>query len=87
MKSNAITINPRDNVAVTIEAIKRGEAVRTRRGELHAAEDIPPYHKVALQPIAAGEGVIRYGEPIGVAAAPIATGGWVHTHNLASGEA
>jgi altronate hydrolase len=39
-------------------------------------------HKVALREIDAGEPVRKYGFPIGEATAPIAAGGWVHSHNL-----
>ena len=35
-------------------------------------------------PIHAGEAVIKYGSPIGLATAEIAAGAHVHTHNLAS---
>ena len=41
-------------------------------------------HKYALRPIAAGENVIKYGQPIGHATRPIAAGEHVHTHNLAT---
>ena len=41
-------------------------------------------HKYALQPIAKGENVIKYGFPIGHATADIAAGEWVHSHNLAT---
>lgn len=39
-------------------------------------------HKYALCDIAAGEPVMKYGFPIGVASAPIKRGEHVHTHNL-----
>ena len=42
------------------------------------------HDKTALCDIAAGEKVIKYGFPIGVAAQNIRAGEWVHTHNLVS---
>lgn len=39
-------------------------------------------HKVALQTISAGEKVIKYGYPIGVATEDIPAGAHVHSHNL-----
>lgn len=42
------------------------------------------HDKIALCDIAAGEKVIKYGFPIGVATRNIRAGEWVHTHNLAS---
>src|SRR5450432_2091852 len=44
---------------------------------LKLAEQIPQGHKVALQDIAAGAAITRYGEVIGHAAAAIAKGSWV----------
>src|SRR6202034_2694124 len=44
---------------------------------LKLIEQIPQGHKVALQDIAAGGVIRRYGEVIGYAATPIARGGWV----------
>lgn len=64
-----LTINQNDNVSVVIEA----EA------------GIPAGHKMALQPIALGEPVIKYGFPIGIATADIAAGDWVHDHNVKTG--
>ena len=59
-------IHPRDNVAVLLQA----------------EGDIPAGHKIALRPIAAGEAVIKYGDPIGTATRDIAPGEHVHSHNL-----
>jgi altronate hydrolase len=61
-----LKIHERDNVAVVLEA----------------SGDIPAGHKAALKPIAAGEAVIKYGYPIGIATGDIPAGGWVHEHNL-----
>ena len=63
---DAIQIDSKDNVEVLLKP----------RG------DIPAGHKVALRAIAAGERVVKYGFPIGVATKPIAPGEWVHVHNL-----
>src|SRR5205085_9589778 len=41
-------------------------------------------HKIALQAIAAGAEVTKYGSPIGTASREIAAGAHVHTHNRAS---
>jgi altronate hydrolase len=43
---------------------------------------IPPGHKVAVRPIAAGAPVRRYNQIIGTAKTAIAPGQHVHTHNL-----
>lgn len=50
--------------------------------EVKANAAIPLGHKVALADIAEGGGAIKYGSDIGRAAAAIARGDHVHTHNL-----
>jgi len=82
VKNNALKINLADNVAIAIREIKKGEPVIIDDTEMCvAAEDIPASHKIALEPIAVGRPVVRYGEPIVVATDDIAVGQWVHLHN------
>ena len=72
-----------DTVAVAIEALPAGAAVELGQVTLVLREDIPAGHKVALEDVAAGGRVLKYGYVIGVATRPIYTGQHVHTHNLA----
>ncbi len=82
IKNNALKIHPADNVAIAIRDLKRGEPVVVNGTEAClAAEDIPASHKIALEPIASGRMVIRYGESIVVATSDIGVGQWVHLHN------
>lgn len=82
MKNNALKVNESDNVAIATQAVKKGDLVIVNgQGLLEAAEDIEPGHKTALVPIAAGEDVLRYGEPIVRATCDIGRGEWVHVHN------
>lgn len=60
-----IKINPADNVAVALEAIKTGETVNVEGLEVTVTGDIPAGHKLLLQDLKAGENVIKYGYPIG----------------------
>jgi altronate hydrolase len=77
-------VHPADNVAVVAADVQAGDVVRLADGsEVRAVEAIPRGSKVALSPIARGEAAIRYGEEIGRAAVDIASGEYVHTHNLA----
>ncbi len=46
--------------------------------------DLSTGHKYALQPIKAGEDIIKYGFPIGHATCDIAVDEWIHSHNLAT---
>ena len=83
METNAVLVNPKDNIAVAIKEIKAGETV-TGIGdlELQANEDIMRNHKVAVAEVAENEPVLKYGEKIGFASKPIRPGDWVHSHNL-----
>lgn len=78
-----IQIHPRDNVAVALEDISRGEALEI--GSLTALEDIRRGHKVALRSVAAGEEIMKYGCVIGRAKEDIPAGAWVHVHNVRTG--
>lgn len=73
-----IVINPRDNVAVALTDLKKGE---THEG-VALTEDITKGHKFALNDISVGEQVIKYGNPIARATADIKAGAHVHTHNV-----
>nr|KJR73275.1 MAG: dehydratase [Thermoproteus sp. AZ2] len=80
-----------DNVGVAIDDIKAGEEVayvyvsdKAVGGKLKALEEIPLGHKIALRDIKAGEAVVKYGRPIGVAAKDVRAGEHVHVHNLRS---
>jgi hypothetical protein len=83
METNAVLVNPKDNIAVAIKEIKAGETV-TGIGdlELQTNEDILRNHKVAIAEVAENEPVLKYGERIGYASRPIRAGDWVHSHNL-----
>ena len=78
-------IHPADNVATVLEeAGGRLEVTGAGAAAVEAPAPIPAGHKVALAPIAADEGVVKFGVRIGHATADIRPGDWVHLHNLAS---
>ena len=80
----ALVISERDNVATALHALEPGSPLEIEGTSLTVREPIPSGHKIALRDIAAGEAVVKYGSPIGVATVPIAAGAHVHTHNVAS---
>lgn len=80
-----LKIDPRDDVAVALHALAKGERVDAGDGSITLAEDIPPGHKLALRTIRKGETVHKYGYSIGYAQIDIPAGVWVHTHNLRTG--
>jgi len=47
-------------------------------------EAVPLGHKLALADIAAGQEVIEYGQPVGIATRDIRQGDHVHVHNVRS---
>lgn len=75
---NSIKINEKDNVALCVEKIGKGDFVMG----ITAENDIPFGHKIALKNIKKGENIIKYGYPIGHAVDDIKQGEWVHTHNM-----
>ncbi len=87
MPIRAIVIDPRDDVAIVVEAVRAGETIEAQSAPgarlLVARADIPAGHKVALRDIMAGQPVLKYGEKIGLALRDIVPGDHVHIHNLA----
>ena len=83
---NAMIIDGKDNVAVAIEPISKGDTVTYacdgKDVSLTALEDITIYHKIATRDIAQGEPVVKYGEHIGIASSAIKAGEHVHVHNV-----
>jgi len=74
-----------DNVGVALRDIAAGALAHTLAGRaLESREAIPQGHKIALEDIAPGAAIVRFGMPVGVAKAPIARGYLVHVHNVAS---
>lgn len=87
-----VQIDERDNVAVAVRDLVAGsEALGTAPTgaplRLAVVEDVPCFHKVALEDIPTGAAVIKYGEYIGVALTDIHAGQYVHVHNVASSDA
>lgn len=77
-----LKIHPQDNVAVTLEAVKKNDTLVIGLLSLVVAEDIDKGHKIALANIKAGSNIIKYGFPIGHATEDIQAGAWIHVHNI-----
>ena len=80
----ALVISERDNVATALQPLEPDLVLDIGAIALTVREAIPPGHKIALRGIGAGEPVVKYGSPIGLATADIAAGTHVHTHNVSS---
>ena len=73
-----IVIDPNDNVMVALEDFSKGDIINN----ILIKEDIKKGHKVAINKIALGKDIIKYGYPIGTASSDIDEGMWVHVHNV-----
>ena len=82
MKNNTLRINPTDNVIIALQSLNKGDMViLENKKSFEVMEDIQAGHKIALENIAVGEKVYRYGEPIVEATQTINCGEWVLVHN------
>ncbi|MBL1435728.1 MAG: altronate dehydratase [Rhodobacteraceae bacterium] len=75
---NTVFLDPSDNVVSSVIELKSGIEYEG----VVAGQTIPRGHKMAMQPIKAGEPVLKYAQIIGFARTDIAAGEHVHTHNL-----
>lgn len=80
--SKFLLIHSSDNVAVSLEGAVAGATIEVGDHKITLSDDIPVGHKVALNNIAGGENIIKYGAPIGHAATDVLKGAHVHTHNV-----
>ena len=73
---------------VVVEGVKAGDQLdgwvmdQDKIIKIQALTEIPIGHKLAIQPLAAGDTVIKYGVDIGRAVAPIRVGEHLHVHNV-----
>lgn len=83
----AIHLHPTDDVAIARNPISAGTRLtRDSSPEIKLNQLIPSGHKLAVNNVAFGDPVRRYGQIIGFATQPIQIGDHVHTHNLAVGD-
>ena len=83
MEAMTLVLHPRDNVAVVLKDITKGQViVLPNEREIVAMTDIPYSHKVAITDLAEGATIYKYGEVIGKTAGAVSCGGWIHTHNM-----
>jgi altronate hydrolase len=77
---SVIRLHPADNVVVAGVDIGIGTQVPSEG--LVTRSQVPAGHKIAARAIAAGEPILKYNVCIGFAAADIAPGTYVHSHNV-----
>ncbi len=79
----------RDTVAVVVvEGVKAGMKLEgwvmdeDKSAAVHARQDIPIGHKIALKDMNPGDTVWKYGIDMGKVVAPIRAGEHAHVHNI-----
>ncbi len=77
-----LVLDPRDNIAVCLVDLNEGDVIEQDDLKITVLSRIPRGHKIASSDIAKNDGIIKYGERMGHAVAPIARGEHVHTHNI-----
>jgi altronate hydrolase len=82
----AVLLSKEDTVAIAKQPLMPGTILRLNDGqEVRVAQMIPPGHKVALNDVAEGDPIRRYGQIIGFATQPISIGQHIHTQNMSIG--
>lgn len=77
-----VRLSPQDTIATARRDLIAGEQIMVDGTTVTIASAVPRGHKVAIEELTGGTVVLKYGQPIGVAATSIAPGEHVHTHNL-----
>jgi altronate dehydratase len=80
----AILMHPDDNILLAVVDLPSSATVDAGGAPVTLRKPISSGHKLARRPIARGEVVAKYGQPIGRATADIAAGEHVHVHNVES---
>jgi len=73
-----------DNVVLLATSVAAGEVLEVEGAQITLPAALTLGHKLAARDIAAGETILKYDFPIGVATADIALGAHVHVHNVRS---
>lgn len=81
---NALKLNQKDNVVVTLKNVKMDEylSVQGEHLTMKVLDGIPYGHKIAIADIPKGGRIIKYGEWMGVATQDIQAGTHVHVSNV-----
>lgn len=86
LQKAALLIDKKDNVAVALADLKKGEECIVRFNDLEQKvkllDDIAFGHKLAITDIGKDESVLKYGEEIGRMMAGVQKGAYVHNHNM-----
>src|SRR5258707_4600472 len=76
-----LQLNPRDNVPVALDDLRKGEQIGFSGRTLTLRTDVPAKHKFATEDVPPGGAVVMYGVLIGKAMEPISSGEKLTTRN------
>ena len=79
-----IQASQKDNVVTCIRPLTEGEVIEVENQRITVRQNIPIYHKMAIQNVDKGQPVMKYGQVIGLATDRIDQGEHVHVHNVDS---
>ena len=82
LDSVVLRLREGDHVGVLKKTVKGGTELANGSGSITTAITIPAGHKIALQSVADGGAVLKYGQIIGFAEGNITPGEHVHSQNL-----
>lgn len=82
--TNLIRLAQADNVLIIASTLAAGDRIRIEGEAITLSTPLSLGHKIAARAIAAGETVLKYNFPIGVATQDIPLGAHVHVHNVRS---
>jgi len=82
LAASILRLHVADNLAVATTPLSAGTNANVDGINVIAAEKIPAGHKIALADIADGAPIVKFGQTIGYASAPISGGDWIHVHNV-----
>ena len=84
MMETVLKIDKKDNLVTCLRAVKKGETITVDGKNITVNQDVPQFHKIAVENIAKGETCYKYGQVIGKALCDIKEGDYVHVHNIIS---
>jgi altronate hydrolase len=82
MTTNAVQIDPRDNVIIALTDFRQGDSLAFEGENFTFATDVHAKHKFATRDFAPGDLVLMYGGVVGKAIVPITRGEAITTRNI-----
>ncbi len=81
-----VYLHGNDNVCVAAHDLPAGSKISAGGRKVELTGPVKLGHKIALDKIASGKPVVKYGQIIGFTTDEIVPGAWIHTHNLTAGQ-